>query len=446
MTTYSASQIATAEDCLRKWAWDKIDGIKGDPNPHAQFGTATHDHLEAWLKAKTIPPDDTPEGVTAQAMIPALPPPQSVNPDDVEIKFGLMLGDFEFVGYIDLWVPNRDPRPLVCDHKTTGNLAYAKTPATLITDPQATLYGAWGMHHTNRTDIDLLWNYGTRHKRPKVLPVLATVTADDINPRLEQTIETARTLQAIHDSGVPAKDVPYDAAACEKYGGCPYRDRCNLTPQEILRSHMANEKTKGNFLAELRAKKASKSKGNGKAALPHPPPAKTPTIAVPESPINPPEAPVEVLVEYEAAPVPEPAPKRGRGRPKGSKNDAPPPAPPSAPAAPASAPQAAPRPHGFTLYVDCLPVKHAEGVDAPQRASDYVEAAMRVIRKAHGVGHYKLIGFGKGPGLLAVGVEEHLREHPPTSGSIYLTTRSNEERDCLQAFANAAAVVIHGQC
>ncbi len=51
-------------------------------------------------------------------------------------------------------------------------------------------------------------------------------------------------------------DLPYNGAACENFGGCPYEQLCDLSPREQLRSIMSQDAQKNAFLAKLQARKA----------------------------------------------------------------------------------------------------------------------------------------------------------------------------------------------
>ena len=286
--TFSASQITTAELCLRKWAWLKIEGLKPPPNKYAAHGLQTHKQVAEWLTNRT-PPDDSPQGRTAIALLPHLPPPQAIQARFVEVRFGLRLASLEFVGFVDLFHPTHERRPRVYDHKTTSDLRWAKTPAELVQDAQAILYAFWGMIHSATDVVDLQWTYATRHKNPKTLVVEQTVTKAEIKPRLEKTRDTALGLAALLEAGIPALDVPYDAAGCEAFGGCPFQDKCNLTPEDRIRSVMSQGEAKETFLARLRARQGGQAT---EGATPHPPPT-TPATPAPSAPVavNPPDPP-----------------------------------------------------------------------------------------------------------------------------------------------------------
>ena len=205
---FSASQISTYEMCPRKWAWNKIDGLESPPNKYAEMGTQVHHHLETWLKHRKVPAVGE-AAVIANAMIPHLPPPQSIDPADVEREFRWRFHEVAFRGFIDLiHIDYTKSVPVsIYDHKTTSDLQWAKTPEDLGNDVQATLYARVLMDQTSTDSVQLQWTYATRKARPQVLPVRRLVTRDEILPRVSLTVASAREMQTILDAGCTARDV-----------------------------------------------------------------------------------------------------------------------------------------------------------------------------------------------------------------------------------------------
>lgn len=287
----SPSQISMYELCPRKWAWKYVDGLKPPPNKWARFGTEVHSVLEYWFRKRTPPNTNTRAGKVAQAMIPHLPPPQQIHPDDVELRVDdLVLGGVPFLMFIDLFA-RVEGVPHVYDHKTSGNLIYALAEEDMHQDIQATTYGYWGMVKTNSQHVRVQWTYGTTKGKPRGIPRSRVLTLDEIKPRLERTAQSAHETKLIKLSGCEARDVPYDAAGCEAFGGCPFQEQCGLTPAERIESVMSDGVQKNDFLAKLNARKAAMSGGNGAATHPpaiNPEPA-APTASAPG--INPPEPP-----------------------------------------------------------------------------------------------------------------------------------------------------------
>ena len=287
---YSASQIATFRDCARKWAWDKIESVPRPSNRYAERGTAIHALLEAWLKDGTPFDVSTDYGRIAAAGLPHLPPPGVAS---VEGGFSLALASADFTGYIDARWVEPDGLPIVLDHKTTSNLAYAKTPEDLAHDPQAMLYAAVAMRDAHAVAAELRWVYYEATARPRARKVSLRVLREHVTAELDVIDETAREMNHVYQSGARALDLAPTVGACDAYGGCPYVSHCNLSGQEKMRAYMTGQ----SWAEKMKARKEAQSA------------VETTATAAPF--INPPEAPAIQLAEpapiaAEAAPEPTP--------------------------------------------------------------------------------------------------------------------------------------------
>ncbi len=275
---YSATQISTAEVCLRKWAWGRIDGIYGPPNKWAALGIETHKQMYEWGRDRRAPRFGAPGVVgkaaeLAAALITVAPPPQTKGLEH-ENKNLLLMDQHEVVLIIDVWNPIGSDVPEVIDYKTTTELFWAKTKEELIDDCQFATYTGWALTTTQSEVVRGKWLYVNTVGKPTPFPVVREVTFNDIQARLEQNLETIKELEAIHQSGIPAIEVPYDASGCDKFGGCPYKELCNLNKFERFSSIMSQAATKAGFLARLQARKGSTPEPSaGQPAqqpLPHP--------------------------------------------------------------------------------------------------------------------------------------------------------------------------------
>ena len=91
--------------CQRKWAFDKIEGLRSPSTPKQAFGTKVHKQIENWLKDGKLPDDSEAGKCAAQGIKPGfLPTPQPglmlEHKIEVEIEPGLFL-----MGYVDLTDP-----------------------------------------------------------------------------------------------------------------------------------------------------------------------------------------------------------------------------------------------------------------------------------------------------------------------------------------------------
>ena len=304
----SASQVSTFELCPRKWAFKKIEQVPDPGNRFSSLGKEVHALLEAWFTSGEVPDHETRAGRIARAILTQLPPPQTPG-IEVEQEIRTSLGGVPFKGFVDLRILEGRDVPFVSDHKTTSGLQWAKSPDDLVSDVAATIYAADAMSATMIKTADLQWTYATtRGKTIHTLPVCRRVTFDEILPRLEKTANAARTMREIFEAKPKALEVPYDAAGCEAFGGCPYRDRCNLTATERIRSVMTQETEHSNFLKKLRAKRGD---NGAQAPTPHPAPAEPAPVPTTAGTINPTEAPAVV--------APSPPPEKPKGKTKGKR-------------------------------------------------------------------------------------------------------------------------------
>lgn len=315
----SPSSLAAFELCERKWGWRKLEGIEGPGNQYAEFGKRVHKAIEDYYRG--IPLDlMTLEGLCAMALLDHLP---KIGTPGLKIEQHWEYDGFH--GFIDL-LNGRE----IYDHKTASTFKFARK--TLHDDYQGALYAHSQLRY--HSSVELHWNYVTRARLPKVLPVVETVTAEDIAPQLAKARALRDRMRSLE--GKRALDLVPNPEACEMFGGCQYKLNCNLSMSEVLeglqaqseRKEMAATKDVQTFLAHVTGKVYQKISDDGKwgwdgnawvaipqaEAPPPPPPADAPPPPPPNvSAVNPPPPP-------DAHPPPPPDESKGPGRPKGSKN------------------------------------------------------------------------------------------------------------------------------
>lgn len=219
--------------------------------------------LERWLRDGVPLDPNTEEGRIALAGISHLPAPKT---GEVEQAFSYSFQgeSWEFFGYID-W----QDQTTVIDHKTTGNLKWAKTPDVLKTDVQATIYaGSKFALNPDLDEVQLKWIYYRTKRSAKSVAMKLNVTREETEKRLLPIIDTAREIVAVRKSAESALDLQPNAHECDAFGGCPYVKHCNLSSVErmsaIMAQHTLAEKleqeNKVTSLADkLRAKAAAGS-------------------------------------------------------------------------------------------------------------------------------------------------------------------------------------------
>lgn len=248
----SASQIGRWDDCQRWWAWQYIAKIRTPPHPSAVLGSRVHKHLEAWLRDATPPQPSSSSDFEQKAakiakkMITTLIN-NGVQPamGSIEKQFWIQsaAGHF-YTGYID-WAGIIGSLPTVTDHKTSGNLDWAKTEADLHNDIQGVLYAVVAMLGFGTDTAQLFWNYGETKERSggafATQAVKTVVHLPVIAKKFENVIEPVAAEIIYHrHAGNHPLSFPPSPRSCGNYGGCPHRGRCNLTDQEMLGGLMDN--------------------------------------------------------------------------------------------------------------------------------------------------------------------------------------------------------------
>lgn len=430
---FSASQIATAELCERKWGWTYLENIRLPPPPAAAKGVELHTYLEEsigtrfWNLSDPIYPLVAP----ARKLLEAVPLDA-----EIEYYFELKLGPgsagtwHDFRGYIDLtWLEHATP--VVWDHKSTGNLAWAKNPEDLLKDPQATLYAkaAWDKYYLGEPGaVDLRWQYYRTKDAPAIKTTRLRVLPGDVEPRLRKTIQTADKLQAAIDAGKRAGDMPPNWDACFAFGGCPFREHCEQEEQAKGTGIKVSER-KASLLAMINSKISG---GTKPEPTPEPAPdaSRFPETAVTVG-INPPddtntahETGLRRAAAINPPPDDDPAPPTVAEKPT-EKPTEPAPKPPTT------------RRRKTILYVNCLPTA---GAKMPVNASTLFEKTRVKVDAPH----YKLIEFGKGAGVFAAALREVIDADGGLPDAVYLWTGTNEGRDAFEVLASFSDVVVQG--
>lgn len=285
---YSPSALETFAMCPRKWAFSKLDKVEKESSAAADLGTAVHEQHERWFR------DGTPYDLTTRAGELALATSDMLPPRDTfglrveqEIRFRHpAVPDVWFGGKIDLnWAETRDPsngsphagwlRRIVTDHKSSSDVEqYGKhTREALLGHPQAPIYAMMffvgeGEERITRPDskrewipwcvdpaepdLDLRWNYVNTKGKPRGTSSWHTVTREEIEQAFETHVvpvalamrEAIRQANVYRASGETygANRVSANTNACPAFGGCPFKNRCGVTPSQGIVT-MADQST-----------------------------------------------------------------------------------------------------------------------------------------------------------------------------------------------------------
>ena len=252
---WSPSQVDTFRDCPLKWAYGALGGLRAPPHASADLGTRVHAVREKWFIHGVYPKGDTREEQIARLGLSELPAPKTVF---VETKFELTPPGLGVVaGRIDIFVPDQgvinyfpthydehgiaytpDTRgvPLVHDHKTTSDIKENARSLKVLKneDAQVAVYGVAALAQTGAQYVDFCWHYLETGKKLKHEPRRFRLSSSQILLSFDRVQEDVRKMLSLFDAraSLRIEDVPRDARACTKYGGCGYLHICPVTTEE----------------------------------------------------------------------------------------------------------------------------------------------------------------------------------------------------------------------
>jgi len=243
----SASQIEAWRACKRKWAWPRLDKIKGAPKVAAEKGIVIHEILEAWLKdAKPIDIDlihtlsdgtKFKPGPIAAAGLKHLPAPKTCGTERyIEVQTEVA----RYIGYIDFDEPDKEV-PVVGDHKSTVDFKWAKTAEDLKKDPAANIYAAWLMTATKKDAVELRWVYYRTRGAPGAHKVSLVLLKDEVEAVFDDLDVSAAEILEARRSKKSALELEANPKSCSAYDGCRYIPNCNLSTKDKIKALMSQE-------------------------------------------------------------------------------------------------------------------------------------------------------------------------------------------------------------
>lgn len=471
MKNVSATQISAFQDCARKWYLRYVKGIETLKTNQQVLGSGIHKALELYLKTGKILDDEFKSYV--EAAVPYLPAPSKDNLIELEFFLPTFDGGPKWHGFIDLLID--EDVPVVHDHKTTSDFRYAKTPAEMERDTQLCSYAKYVQstqikHLGSPTNvIGRLLYLHTRRKtlEKRSMLVETTLTPTTVNAIWKRDLEIVRQMVVVREAA-SVEDLPPTTSSCMKYGGCAYRTQCGLAIETNPGRKRAMDMS--SFLERMKAQQTATS-GNGTAAV-IPGQAGIPQIVPPDA-----ASPITTTTATQATTEPT---KRGRPQLTDAEKEvnkkkraaermlekarkaqeeaeaaaaaATAPANPpvqieQTPAASESAPESTPTPtqtstpngKGFSLYIDCYPVKGGDQTRAVVLFDDWITSVVHDINSEVEVLDYRLLGFAQEKLALQAGLEKHIETVPPV---LIVSTTSSIAKDALQTLIPHAREVV----
>lgn len=267
---FSPSQVDTFRLCARKWGFGAIDRIYMPGNASAALGSRAHELWEDYLKTGKMPSATVGKdavGKIAEATLKFLPLPGVAHVEGetfvlIEDHAGNLIvmtcridftiddqGRFSLDQLGEMppgWSVEEHPFegvPLIGDHKSTSSFDYAKQPEDLIGngtrdqpgDAQATCYGLVAvLKSPNAPAVDLFWSYSRTKGAKAALPIRARMSLTDLDRSLSFLWQDVDAMRRFKQTAQRANDLPANANGCNAFGGCPHRQRCELTNEEKI--------------------------------------------------------------------------------------------------------------------------------------------------------------------------------------------------------------------
>lgn len=223
---WSPSQVDTFTLCNRKWWFNKIMGLEIPQHPSAALGEKVHKELENYLEHG----DPKVLGPIAKAGLSFLPTPGTVLIEYDLSALGLTAAGLPALGRIDCLDLRSEP-PEVIDHKTIGNIDYAKTNEELAKNVQMTVYARAATVELERMGVPTPDVVRVSHiaYQTKGSPVARKASADLTQERIARNWSgidaKVREMKDVALALSPDRVTP-TKSACDAFGGCHFRDRC----------------------------------------------------------------------------------------------------------------------------------------------------------------------------------------------------------------------------
>ena len=415
---FSASQLQRGTDCLRKWGFEKLDLIPMPQSAAAARGSDVHALLENLGNNKPVDPLHEHAPLAARMFQGRITPRTRL-----EHEFKIDLGHAYAIGYIDrldLW-----EEPVVTDYKTTSDLKWAKNAKALQGDIQANLYALVAMLSAESKKAFAQWIYGQIGTQ-KIIITNATFDLTKTQEYLYKLEPLIKLMAQAKAEKLKAITLNPNYKHCTAYGGCAYRTPCGHSPREWLGAQMSKS-----FLEQLKQEAGLPSTTPTPKLAPIPETkAETKTeIKTANLPSFLTETKAEIKNKTEAVSVPSFIVDGAKGI--------------NAPEGPATKmpdvkEKTKKAKKGFTLYLNCAPIKGGNGVI---HSSEFFAPILKQVAETIGTSHWRAKEYAEGEKLLGAYVAKDLNENGNLSALI-ASTDDPAVRACLDTLCEYASVII----
>lgn len=280
---YSPSQLETFTRCQRKWWFEKIAGLRSPSTPRQEYGQLLHKQLENWVNTGVDPED--PRATAAKNALTKIYPDDMQRPlhrqslrTEGEIHLALPpapTGEARrMIGFVDV-ADFSGSVPAIWDWKSRSDVKrYAMAEHEVLTDVQMTIYGWYALAQlpaADRVRLGLVYFQNNGAVRERVVSVETTRAH-----LAEQWQAHLRTIDGMEVARLQteAATVSPNLSACNDFGGCPHRARCNALeffPDTVFSQTVADDRTpwfSEADLVKLNPPDSTRRLGNAPSATP----------------------------------------------------------------------------------------------------------------------------------------------------------------------------------
>lgn len=430
LTRISASQVSNYDRCARYWHFQSVKKIRFPQTPAMERGSGVHKGTEILLKTGKIDPNNN-YAPYIEALKEHLP--LGEKKILIEHYFELKLDGVLWIGYIDLLEAHLDPIR-VMDYKTISDFRYCKTPAELAENIQLMSYGKWVYENNHTGPLKLAHLYVKTGKRVPKNPKTKLVETKVCQAQIEDFWH-GRILPIVDQMKINAQEediqkLPPTTSACSMYGGCPYRPHCHIevsTPLGINRFEESTKERKTSMSDFLKRIQAAKGKKAETKTEPKPAPETKTKAEVIEGVIPPDAAPRETPIEAQSVPESETKTAKTTKTRKSRKTK-----------------KTNGTSTGFTLYVDCMPVKDTDDDLEPTLFEDWVSPIIMKLndqaKEEKNLPHFMLLSYGDQKAAFMVSVESNINGSMPKT--MVLNSHTPWARDAMGILIPHASRVV----
>lgn len=242
----SPTQVHKCRNCRRLIAYEYVLKQRAPSSVKQQFGTDVHSQLENWLKHGAVP-DSGSAGQTAMQGIQTdlLPTPDPALLIEQKFEYHWHV-ETNVGGFIDCLVPPElaeDGVSIVIDHKTTSNLRWAMSEDQLAKDSQGLIYAIYAMLRWGVQKAKSRWVYYSAsnpksgNRKPngcKKVEHLFDKNTLEFKKNLSVLCRDIDEIVRIRENKTMPKDLPASPASCGNYGGCFFRETCDLSSEDKM--------------------------------------------------------------------------------------------------------------------------------------------------------------------------------------------------------------------